>query len=125
MSHESLNLSASAGTNPSEARCGTRIRHEIPIALQHSDPAHPSSEPCFTLLVNPQGCAARFGRPLEIGTAVQLQGLPGGVSVTARVVNCIKIEEYARFWLLGLALDKAGNVWGVETPPEDWADQAR
>jgi hypothetical protein len=123
MSHESLNLSASARTNRSEARFGTRIRYQIQITL--SDPTHPSSEPCFALLVNPQGCAARFCRALEIGTAVQLQGLPGGVSVTARVVNCIKIEECARFWLLGLALDKAGNVWGVETPPEDWADQAR
>ena len=79
----------------------------------------------FDAARKPTGCAARFGRPLEIGTAVQLQGLPGGMSVTAHVVNCIKIEEYARFWLLGLALDKAGNVWGVETPPEDWADQAR
>lgn len=125
MSHESLNLSASSATHQSETRSGTRISQQIPITLKHSDPAHPFSEPCLTLLVNPQGCAARFGRPLQVGAAVQLQGLPGGVSVTARVVNCIKIEEYAKFWLLGLALDKAGNVWGVETPPEDWADEAR
>lgn len=74
------------------------------------------------MLVNPQGCAARVGRPLEIGTAVELVGLPGGAKVTARVVNCIKIGDYASFWwLLGLSLDKPGNVWGVKIPPEDWS----
>jgi hypothetical protein len=75
----------------------------------------------MTLLVNPQGCAVRFRRPLAIGTAVQLEGLPARTSVIARVVNCIPIGEYEKFWLLGLALDEPGNVWGVQTPPEDWA----
>ena len=67
--------------------------------------------------MNLQGCAARFGRPAEIGTAVRLEGLPTRTNVTARVVNCIAIEK---FWLLGLALDEPGNVWGIQSPPEDW-----
>jgi len=50
-----------------------------------------------------------------------LEGLPTGTTVTARVVNCIRIGEYQKFWLLGLALDEPGNVWGVQTPPADWA----
>lgn len=104
-----------------EVRRGTRISCEIPITLTGLDPVHPFSEPCMTLLVNPQGCAARFCRPLEIGAAVQLEGLPARTSVTARVVNCIPIGEYEKFWLLGLALDEPGNVWGVQTTPEDWA----
>jgi hypothetical protein len=28
--------------------------------------------------------------------------------------------EGGKFWLLGLALDEPGNVWGIATPPEDW-----
>jgi len=40
-------------------------------------------------------------------------------TVTARVVNCIAIEK---FWLLGLALDEPGNVWGIESPPNDWTE---
>ena len=101
-------------------RSGTRISCEIPITLTGLDGAEPFSEPCLILLVNPQGCAARFGRPLETGTAVRLEGLPTGTRVTARVVNCITIGEYEKFWLLGLALDEPGNVWGIQTPPEDW-----
>jgi hypothetical protein len=62
----------------------------------------------------------RFARPLELGAAVQLEGLPTKAVVTARVVNCISLGEYEKFWLLGLALDEPGNVWGIEKPPEDW-----
>jgi hypothetical protein len=102
-------------------RRGTRISCEIPITLTSADPAHTFSEPCLIILVNPQGCAARFGRSLEIGATVRLEGLPVSTNATARVVNCISMGEYEKLWLLGLALDEPGNVWGIKTPPEDWA----
>jgi hypothetical protein len=38
----------------------------------------------------------------------------------AKVVNCISLGEYEKFWLLGLELQEPGNVWGVEAPPDDW-----
>jgi len=90
------------------------------MTLRSLDAAGPFSGPCTAFLVNPQGCAARFGHPLEIGAAVQLEGLPLGRTVTAHVVNCISPGEYEKFWILGLALDEPGNVWGIEIPPEDW-----
>ncbi|MCU1271849.1 MAG: hypothetical protein JWN74_3143 [Acidobacteriaceae bacterium] len=90
------------------------------MTLRSLDAADPFSGPCTAFLVNPQGCAARFGRPLEIGAAVELEGLPAARSVSARVVNCISPGEYEKFWILGLALEEPGNVWGIETPPEDW-----
>jgi hypothetical protein len=104
----------------SNLRRGTRINRKIPVILTSLDPANPFSEEGDTLLVNPQGCAARFGRPLEIGIAIRLDGLPVRHGVLARVVNCIKPEKYAKFWILGLTLDEPGNVWGVESPPADW-----
>ncbi len=67
------------------------------------------------------GGAVRSHRPLEIGAALRLEGLPARTNVTARVVNSISIGEYEKLWLLGLALDEPGNVWGITTPPEDWA----
>jgi hypothetical protein len=36
-------------------------------------------------------------------------------------VNCISLGQYEKLWLLGLALDEPGNVWGIQSPPEDWA----
>ncbi len=111
----------SSAPNKSQTRRGTRIPCEIPITLTSLDPIHPFSEPCLAILVNPQGCAVRFRRPLEIGVAVRLEGLPARTNVTARVVNSISLGEYEKVWLLGLALDEPGNVWGIKTPPEDWA----
>jgi hypothetical protein len=84
----------------------------IPITLTVFDPAQPFSGACLVILVNSQGCAARFARPLEIGAEVRLEGL--------RVVNCISMGQYEKLWLLGLALDEPGNVWGIQSPPDDW-----
>lgn len=103
-----------------EARRGTRISRKIPLTIASLDPGDLFSEPGVTLLINPQGCAARFGRPLEVGTVVRLDGLPAKHTVTAQVVNCIPLGEYEKFWILGLVLDEPGNVWGIESPPEDW-----
>jgi len=87
----------SSALNRLQVGRGTRISCEIEITLTSLDTAHPFSEPSRTLLVNPQGCAARFRRPLEIGAAVRLEGLPTRTTVTARVVNCIGIGEYEKF----------------------------
>jgi hypothetical protein len=40
--------------------------------------------------------------------------------VNARMVNCISLGEREKLWLLGMTLDQPGNVWGIETPPDDW-----
>jgi hypothetical protein len=91
------------------------------MTLTSLDPLQLFSERCFAILVNPQGCAVRFQRALNPGTAVRLDGLPARTHVTARVVNCISFGEHEKLWLLGLALDEPGNVWGISVPPADWA----
>jgi hypothetical protein len=116
----SLMLGNSGPRNKQMHRFGTRIPCQIPAQLTSLDPTRPFADSCVVILVNPQGCAAHFCRPVEIGTAVELEGLPSG-RVTAQVVNCISLGEHQKRWLLGLTLREPGNVWGVETPPEDWA----
>ena len=100
-------------------RRATRILCEIPVTLASLDPSRPFSGECLVILVNPQGCVARFGRPLEIGATVRFEVLRPGRNVTARVVNCISMGQYEKLWLLGLALDEPGNIWGIQ-PPDDW-----
>jgi hypothetical protein len=117
--YEPINLDVGP-TDKKNLRRGTRIPCEIPITLTVLDPAQPFSGACLVILINPQGCAARFARPLEIGAEVRLEGLPAARNVTARVVNCISMGQYEKLWLLGLALDEPGNVWGIQSPPDDW-----
>lgn len=101
-------------------RKGTRIPCAIPITLHSLDPAHPFSEQGEIILVNLRGCAARFTHAVQIGSAVELQGLPTAMNVTARIVNCISLGKLENIWLLGLELDEPGNVWGIEAVPPDW-----
>ncbi len=117
-------MKISSTLHEAKARGGTRVPCEIPITLTSLNPVQPFSEPCQIVLVNLRGCAARFRRSVKVGIAVGLQGLPATPNVTGRVVNCISLGEHERLWLLGLALDEPGNVWGIPMPPEDWFQES-
>ena len=110
----------SSADNAETPRRMTRVRWEIPIRVTSLNAGHPFAERGQTLVVNPQGCGVRLSCALEVGTAVQLDGLPGVGSVTARVANCLALGTDGKFWLVGLALNEPGNVWGVQSPPADW-----
>jgi len=116
-----VHLNVGPNDKKASLRRGTRIPCEIPVTLTVLDPSQPFSGECLVILVNPQGCAARCGHPLKMGTAVRLEGLPASTAVTARVVNCILLGKFEKLWLLGLALDEPGNVWGIQSPPDDWS----
>jgi hypothetical protein len=76
------------------------------------------------VLVNQQGCALTINRALDVGAAVILVGLPVASKVTGRVVNSISLGKREKpFWLLGVAIDEPGNVWGIPNPPEDWGER--
>lgn len=115
-----LNLNSTP--KPLLARGGTRIPCDIPIVLISQDPGEPFSQPCNIILANLRGCAARSPRPVPTGITVHLDGLPTGPQVRARVVNCISLGQFEKLWLLGLALQESGNVWGLESVPDDWSE---
>jgi hypothetical protein len=101
----------------------TRVRVEVPVRLATLAPAPVFAEQSHTLVVNPQGCGIKLSRALEPGTRVLLDGLPGGVQVTARVANCLPVGTDGKAFLLGLALETSGNVWGIQNPPADWGSE--
>jgi hypothetical protein len=110
----------SAPVQSESPRRMTRVRVEVPLRLATLAPSPLFAEESHTLVVNPQGCGVKLSRALDPGTRVLLDGLPGGAQVTARVANCLPLGTDGRWYLLGLALDTAGNVWGIAKPPEDW-----
>lgn len=106
------------------ARRSTRIRLQIPLRVTSLETATQFSESGHTLVVNTQGCGVRLSRPLEPGFAVSLDDLPGRKSVTARVANCVPLGTGGQWWMIGIALDEPGNVWGVHPTPADWNSEA-
>ena len=82
------------------------------------------SERCHTLVVNTTGCGVRLSRALEAGTEVKLDELPTGLAVNARVANCVPIGTEGKFWIVGLALEQGGNIWGIKPVPADWETES-
>lgn len=105
------------------ARRSTRIRAQIPLRVTGLDAANPFTEPCHTLVVNTQGCGVRLSRSLEPGTQVCLDELPSGRTVTARVANAVPLGSGGKYWLVGLALEENGNIWGIHPAPADWGTE--
>lgn len=105
---------------PERTRNRIRVSCDINAMLGFLNYPDLPSEPCRIIIANPQECSIRFGRPLEIGTRVQLGGLPTNRNVIARVMTCTNLRSYEKLWFIQLALDEPGNVWGIEKPPEDW-----
>src|SRR5437660_12644591 len=96
-------MESTINPHDSPRRC-TRIRAQIPFRLTRLDTAVRTSERCSTLVVNPQGCGVRLSTPLEPGVPVQLDELPGGSSVTARVANCVGLGTEGELWVVWLGL---------------------
>ena len=107
-------------TSYEAARRGSRIRAQLPLRVTCLDPSSEFTERCQTLVVNPQGCGVRLSRPLQPGLQVDLDELPTGQTVGALVVNCVPLGTGGKFWLVGLALEQSGNVWGIHPAPADW-----
>jgi len=103
----------------------TRIRTQIPIRVRSLDAASAFSEECHTLVVNPNGCGVRLRRSLEPGCRIMLEQLPGGNQAPAVVANCVPLGTDGKYWLLGVVLEKPGNVWCIYPVPADWGDQPK
>jgi hypothetical protein len=115
---------ASGSVQTQRDRRATRVRVEVPVRLTTLPPAPAFSEDAHTLVVNPLGCGIKVSCALAVQTPVRLDGLPGGVSVNARVANCLPLGSGGKAFLVGLALDTPGNVWGLQAPPADWGTSA-
>jgi hypothetical protein len=105
-------------------RRSTRIRAQIPLRVTALDATAPFSETCYTLVINSQGCGVRLSRSLKPGMEVFLDELPTGKRATARVANSVPLGSGSKCWVVGLALDQPGNIWGIHPAPQDWGSEA-
>jgi hypothetical protein len=104
-------------------RRSTRIRAQIPLRVTALDTAAPFSETGHTLVINAEGCGVRLSRQLKPGTEIFLDELPNGQQATALVANCIPLGSENKYWVVGIALDRPGNIWGIRPAPEDWGSE--
>jgi hypothetical protein len=120
----SVSGTMATGVKETTQRSGTRVPCEIDATLSSADQGCPFSEPCRIVLANLQGCVLKIYRALDVGSTVTLEALPAAPKITGRIVTSISLGKHEKaFWLLGVAIDKPGNVWGIPNPPEDWVER--
>lgn len=112
----------STETSHEAERRSSRIRAQIPVRLTSLDPQLKFAERCHTLIVNTEGCGLRLTTALPAGTQVLLDELPAGLKVTGIVVNAVPLGSDKKYWLVGVALDRTGNIWGIHPAPADWGE---
>jgi len=101
-------------------RRSTRLPLEIPLRVTSLSAKAKFSEDCTTVVVNAHGCGITAPRPLDPQTRVTLEIPTTGQKTTACVVEVVQLDQDQKTWLLGLALDKPGNFWGIPYAPADW-----
>ena len=101
-------------------RQSTRLRLEMPLIVKRLGSEVELIGNCTTVVVNAHGCGITAPRALDRGTRISLEISGTRKKTTACVVDVVPLDQHGKSWLLGLALDKPGNFWGIEHAPSDW-----
>src|SRR5580704_1160991 len=107
-------------------RRSTRVDQAIPILVQGVGALRePFQEQVSTLSISCHGCSYQSKHEVIQGETVFLDIKPPtngavGYSGKARVKWAQKLAANERTYQIAVELERAGNVWGIAAPPEDW-----
>src|SRR5689334_16747323 len=101
-------------------RRSTRVRVDIPVRLRSLDSNMPFDVASRALVVNAQGCGLQTGMPVPADTRLEVS-VEGHVEA-GHVLNSTLVDAEKKIWVVGIELDRAGNLWGIPSPPADWAN---
>jgi hypothetical protein len=109
-----------------EKRRGSRLMIEVPITVMGMDPlGEPFRETTATTSISCYGCKYRTKRYTAKDSTVTLEirrptGRYSLRIVHARVVWVQRPRHHRESFQIGLELEIPGNIWGIDSPPEDW-----
>jgi hypothetical protein len=109
-----------------QKRRSTRIDQVIPLVVQGVGALRePYQEQVSTLSISCHGCSYQSKHEVIQGETVYLDIKPPtdgavGYSGKARVKWAQKLGAKERAFQIAVELERAGNVWGIAAPPEDW-----
>ena len=105
-----------------ERRRSQRIRQFVPLFVRCLDSPFTFGGNLKTVEVSSHGCVIHALRPFPRGTGLRLDILYSNRTTTARVVHSKPIGTgmFHTIWTVALELDKPGDVWMVNPPP-DWS----
>jgi hypothetical protein len=117
---------ASARYSGIEGRRSTRIDHPVTlIVLGKNGLGQPFQEKTASVSVNLHGCRYPSRHEYPVGSWVGLQviqadGQPRTPLMRAQVRSIHTPDSPRELFQIGVELETPSNVWGVQTPPDDW-----
>ena len=110
-------------------RRSTRVRIAVPLLVTRFSSADGFTQTCETLSVSNHGCNFLINQELLFGETLRLDIPHSGRQTKARVVRS-QSESAGKpasgfgvsdsGWMVGVELEKAENIWGIQSPPPDW-----
>ena len=107
-------------------RRSTRIDQAMPLIVEGVGALRePYQEQVSTLSISCHGCTYQSKHEFIQGEMVSLDVRPSkdgasGCSSRARVKWVQKLATKDRGFQVAVELEKAGNIWGIVSPPDDW-----
>jgi hypothetical protein len=112
--------------DPVERRRSTRLLVEVPITVMGMDTlGEPFKESVVTATISCYGCKYRTRRYAPMDSIVTLEIKPLNAPDSSRiehgrVVWVQRPRHHRETFQIGVALERPGNVWGIDAPPADW-----
>lgn len=122
----STQVSSTPTQTGSDKRRTTRVVQAVPIVVRGLDALGQSfKESTTTVMVNCNGCKYRSRHyvPKESRVTVEIRAATQGApprTVPAKVVWVQRPRTFREIFHVALEFEVAGNVWGIQDPPEDW-----
>lgn len=122
----STQVSSTPTQTGSDKRRTTRVVQAVPIVVRGLDALGQSfKESTTTVMVNCNGCKYRSRHyvPKDSKVTVEIRAAVQGApprTVPAKVVWVQRPRTFREIFHVALEFDVAGNVWGIQDPPEDW-----
>ena len=114
-----------ADTQGSAGRRSTRLAIPISVAISGKDAGGKTfKENTRTIVINKHGAKISSAHQLTLGTELSVENRALGVSAKTNVVWLGDKKSPKDAGEIGVQLREAGNIWGVEFPPEDWQEGA-
>src|SRR5579863_981590 len=122
----STQVSSTPTQTGADKRRTTRVVQAVPIVVRGLDALGQSfKESTTTVMVNCNGCKYRSRHyvPKESRVTVEIRAATQGApprTVPAKVVWVQRPRTFREIFHVALEFEVAGNVWGIQDPPEDW-----
>ncbi len=111
------------GRKPSvkDFRRSTRVSCSIPVEVSGRDAnGQEVHEKTTSNLVNKHGACISVSHQFSLGSEVVVKVPHTGRQQRCRVAWVSSVPRAGAICQIGVELERAENIWGVDFPPEDW-----